>query len=398
MPHAPARPRLTLDGSLGRMPDRVVNFAAGPGILPLPVLEQVRRDLPTLPGVGASALEVSHRGAWFSGVIEEAEANLRSLLGVPNAYHVLFIQGGASMQFSMVPMNLLRTAGAAAEHVVTGSWGTKAVAEAEKEGAVRVAWTGADEGFVRVPDPQELPGAVSPDAAYVHVTTNETIQGVEFPATLVEPAGVALIADASSDFLSGPIEIERFGLLYAGAQKNAGPAGVTVVLVRDDLLARIPSGLPTTLDYRTYVEHGSLYNTPPVFAIYVLMLVTRWLRDEVGGLEKMAERNREQAALLYDAIDDAPGFYRGHAAPGSRSRMNVTFRLPSEELEAAFVSEAAERGMVELRGHRSVGGIRASIYNAMPTEGVEALAAFMEEFRRRNESARDPSPKRYRRS
>jgi phosphoserine aminotransferase len=225
---------------------------------------------------------------------------------------------------------------------------------------------------------------VSPDAGYVHVTTNETIQGVEFPATPVAPDGVPLVADASSDFLSGPIEIERFGLLYAGAQKNAGPAGVTVVLVRDDLLARIPSGLPATLDYRTYVQHGSLYNTPPVFAIYVLMLVTRWLRDEIGGLEKMAERNREQAALLYDAIDAAPGFYRGHAAPGSRSRMNVTFRLPSEELEATFVSEAAERGMMELRGHRSVGGIRASIYNAMPIEGVEMLAAFMEEFHDRH--------------
>ena len=368
------------------MPERIVNFAAGPGVLPLPVLEQVRSDLPMLPGVGASALEVSHRGAWFSGVIEEAEANLRSLLGVPDGYHVLFIQGGASMQFSMLPMNLLRTAGAAANHVVTGSWGTKAVTEAEKEGTVRIAWTDADEGFVRVPDPQELLGAVSPGAAYVHVTTNETIQGVEFPATPVAPDGVPLVADASSDFLSGPIEIERFGVLYAGAQKNAGPAGVTVVLVRDDLLARIPRGLPTTLDYRTYVEHRSRYNTPPVFAIYVLMLVTRWLLDEIGGLEEIAERNREQAALLYDAIDAAPGFYRGHAASGSRSRMNVTFRLPSDELEAAFVSEAAERGMVELRGHRSVGGIRASIYNAMPTHGVEALAAFMEEFHERHAS------------
>jgi phosphoserine aminotransferase len=365
------------------MPDRRFNFAAGPGILPLSVLEQARDDLPVLPGLGASALEVSHRGAWFTSVIEEAEANLRQLLGVPDRFRVLFCQGGASMQFSMVPMNLLRGSEAAADHVVTGSWGTKAVDEAEKEGRVRVAWTDADERFVRVPGVDELLEAVAPGAAYVHVTTNETIQGVEFPTMPIIPDDVPLVADASSDFLSRPIEIERFGLLYAGAQKNAGSAGVTVVIVRDDLLMRVPDGLPSTLDYRTYVKHGSLYNTPPVFAIYVLMLVTRWLRDNVGGLEEMERRNREKAALLYDAIDAAPDFYRGHAQEDSRSLMNVTFRLPSEELEAAFVSEAAERGMVELRGHRSVGGIRASIYNAMPREGVEALAGFMEDFRAR---------------
>jgi phosphoserine aminotransferase len=362
------------------VPDRVFNFAAGPGVLPLPVLEQVRNDLPSLPDLGASALEVSHRGAWFTSVIDEARANLRTLLGIPDGFHVIFCQGGASMQFSMVPMNLLRGSDAAADHVVTGSWGTKAVREAEKEGAVRVAWTDAEEGFVRIPNAQELLEAISPGAAYVHVTTNETIQGVEFPSTPIVPDDLSLVADASSDFLSGPIDVERFGLVYAGAQKNAGPAGVTVVLVRDDLLARTPTGLPTTLDYRTYVEHGSLYNTPPVFAIYVLMLVTRWLRDEVGGLEEMGVRNREKATLLYDAIDTAPGFYRGHAHPGSRSRMNVTFRLPSEELEARFVAEAADAGMVELKGHRSVGGIRASIYNAMPLEGVEALVAFMDDF------------------
>jgi phosphoserine aminotransferase len=367
------------------VPDRVFNFAAGPGVLPLPVLEQVRRDLPSLPDLGASALEVSHRGAWFTSVIDEAGANLRTLLGIPDGFHVLFCQGGASMQFSMVPMNLLRGADAPAGYVVTGSWGGKAIAEARKEGKVHVAWTDEDEGFVRVPDPNELLETVTTGAAYVHVTTNETIQGVEFPATPNVPDGVALVADASSDFLSGPVEIERFGLLYAGAQKNAGPAGVTVVIVRDDLLRRIPTGLPTTLDYRTYVEHGSLYNTPPVFAIYVLMLVTRWLRDEVGGVEEMGIRNREKASLLYEAIDAAPGFYRGHADPGSRSRMNVTFRLPSKELEARFTAEAADAGMVELKGHRSVGGIRASIYNAMPPDGVEALEAFMVDFRERHE-------------
>ena len=244
--------------------------------------------------------------------------------------------------------------------------------------------TDAEGRFIRIPDPQELLEAVAPNAAYVHVTTNETIQGVEYPATPIVPDDIPLVADASSDFLAGPIDVGRFGLLYAGAQKNAGPAGVTIVIVRDDLLERIPSGLPSTLDYRTYVEHRSLFNTPPVFGIYVVMLVTRWLRDDVGGVTKMGERNREKAELLYERIDGAPSFYRGHADAGSRSLMNVTFRLPSEELDAAFVSEASERGMVELRGHRSIGGIRASIYNAMPVEGVEALAAFMDEFHERH--------------
>ena len=365
------------------MSERVYNFAAGPGILPISVLEQARNDLPTLPGVGASALEVSHRGSWFSSVIEEAEANLRLLLGIADTHHVLFCQGGASMQFSMVPMNLLRDRDATSDYVVTGSWGSKAAAEAGKEGRVRVAWTDADERYVRVPEVDELLEAVAPGAVYVHMTTNETIQGVEFPTTPIVHDDVPLVADASSDFLSRPIDIDRFGLLYAGAQKNAGPAGVTVVIVRDDLLADVPDGLPSTLDYRTYVEHRSLYNTPPVFAIYVLMLVTRWIRDDIGGLDEMARLNREEAALLYGAIDAAPGFYRGHAERGSRSLMNVTFALPTPELEAAFVAEAAERGMVELRGHRSIGGIRASIYNAMPREGVEALASFMEGFRAR---------------
>jgi phosphoserine aminotransferase len=318
-------------------------------------------------------------------VIEEAEANLRSLLRIPEGFHVLFCQGGASMQFSMVPMNLLRGRDGTVDHVVTGSWGAKAVVEAEKEGRVRVAWTGVDERFVRVPDAQELLQALAPHAAYVHVTTNETIQGVEFSETPVVPGDVPLVADASSDLLSRPIEIERFGLVYAGAQKNAGPAGATIVILRDDLLDHVPAGLPTTLDYRTYVENRSMYNTPPVFAIYVLMLVTRWLIDEVGGLEEMGALNREKAMLLYDPIDAAPGFYRGHADPGSRSLMNVTYRLPSDELEAAFVAEATERGMIELRGHRSVGGIRASIYNAMPLDGVEALATFMEDFRERHQ-------------
>ncbi len=361
---------------------RVVNFSAGPGMLPLSVLEQAQADLVSIPGVGASPLEVSHRGAWFTDVIAEAEASLRSLLEIPNTYRVLFLQGGATMQFHMVPANLGHGSDRQADYVVTGSWGAKAVAEATKEGAARTAWSDADVGFTRVPDTEELLESIDAAPAYVHVTTNETIQGVEFPDTPIVPDDVRLVADCSSDFLSRPIDVPRYGLLYAGAQKNAGPAGVTVVIVRDDVLARVPDGLPTMLDYRTYAEHGSLYNTPPVFSIYVLMLVTRWLRDEIGGLEAMHAHNREKAALLYDVLDELPTFYRGHTERGSRSLMNVTFRLPSEDLDTLFVAEATEQGLTELRGHRSVGGIRASIYNAMPLEGVAQLAAFMRSFAR----------------
>ena len=362
------------------MTQRVVNFSAGPGVLPLTVLERARDELVSLPDVGASPLEVSHRGAWFTDVIEEAEANLRSLLAIPDSHRVLFLQGGASMQFSMVAANLLRDTGRRADYVVTGAWGEKARKEAEREGEVRVAWSGKDEGFTRVPDTDELLEALDRATAYVHVTTNETIQGVEYPGTPIVPDDTVLVADASSDFLSRPEDIARYGVLYAGAQKNAGPAGLTLAIVRDDVLARVPEGLPTLLDYRTYAEHGSLYNTPPVFSIYVFLLVTRWLRNEVGGLDAMHQRNRHKAGLLYGVIDDLPAFYRGHAAAGSRSLMNVTFRLPSEELERSFVEEAAAEGMVELRGHRSVGGIRASIYNAMPVDGVERLATFMRSF------------------
>jgi phosphoserine aminotransferase len=366
------------------MPERMHNFSAGPGILPLPVLEQAQGELVSLPGLGASALEVSHRGAWFTGVIEEAEANLRDLLAIPRTHRVVFCQGGATMQFSMSAMNLLRATGRPADYVLTGSWGAKAVREAEKEGAVRVAWSGREEGFVRVPDTEELLEALGEDAAYVHITTNETIQGVEYPDTPVVPDTSPLVADGSSDFLSRPIDLARYGLLFAGAQKNAGPAGVTVVIVREDLLERVPEGLPSMMDYRTYVEHGSMYNTPPVFAIYILLLVTRWLRDEVGGLEKMHAANREKASLLYDVIDASHGFYRAHAHAGSRSLMNVTFRLRDAQLDEAFVAGASSAGMFGLKGHRSVGGVRASIYNAMPVEGVRALADFMTAFRSAN--------------
>jgi phosphoserine aminotransferase len=363
------------------MADRVFNFSPGPAILPVPVLDQVRRDVGGIPGVGASPLEVSHRGVWFSDVLAEAKEHLRSLLEVPPSHAIVFCQGGATQQFSMVPMNLVGTNGSPADVVVTGSWGAKAADEAIRLGPARIAWTDADAGFARTPAASELGAALAPDAAYAHVTTNETIQGVEFGEDPTAPEGVPLVADMSSDFLSRPVDVSRYGVIYAGAQKNAGPAGVTVVLVRRDVLDRIPEGLPTMLDYRTFVEHDSMYNTPPVFAIYVLMLVTRWLHNDVGGLAAQAEANRAKAFLLYDEIDDSGGFYRGHSDPGSRSRMNVTWRLPSPELDAHFVATAAERGMIELKGHRTVGGIRASIYNAMPLEGAKALAAFMREFR-----------------
>jgi phosphoserine aminotransferase len=369
-----------------RVSERVWNFSAGPATLPLPVLEAAREHVLALPGAGASILEISHRSRAFGEVIEEAEVNLRELLEIPATHRVLFLQGGASLQFSMVPMNLLRGSRTPAAYVVTGSWGRKAVAEARKEGPVEVGWDGEADGYSTVPDLDSL--EVRPDAAYLHVTSNETIQGVELPPGFEPASKPPLVCDASSDFLSRPLPIERYGLLYAGAQKNAGSAGLTVAIVREDLLERIPDGLPTMLDYRAHAEHRSLYNTPPVLAIDVLALVTRWVRDEVGGLEKMAERNREKAALLYEAIDASHGFYRGHAAPVARSLMNVTFRLLSEELEAAFLAEAAGRGLVELRGHRSVGGIRASIYNAMPLEGVRALAELMQSSYRDGDEAR----------
>ncbi len=364
------------------MSDRVVNFAAGPATLPVSVLERAQRDLVSLPGLGISALEISHRSPWFREVLEEADSNLRALLRVPGTHRIVFCQGGASMQFSMVPMNLLLGTGRTADHVITGSWGSKAVREAMRQGPTRSAWTGAEDGFTRVPDAGEW--SAGDDAAYVHITTNETIEGVQWPELPVTSGDMPLVADMSSDLLSRPLNLSRVGLAYAGAQKNAGPAGVTIVIVREDLLERAPDDLPTMLAYRTYVEHDSLYNTPPVFAIYVLMLVTRWLRDEVGGLEEQHRRNRAKAAALYEVIDGSDGFYRGHAQPASRSLMNVTFRLPDEELDARFVAEAAERGLAELKGHRSVGGVRASIYNAMTIEGAQALAAFMAEFRERH--------------
>lgn len=358
------------------MAERVFNFGAGPAVLPEPVLQQIREDLPALPGVGMSVLEISHRSPAFDRILATAEANIRTLAGVPDEYHVLFLQGGATLQFSMAPMNLL-SGGGTADYLLTGSWAAQAAREAEKFGSVRVAATTEAEGFRRLPRAEEID--ISPDAAYVHVTTNNTIAGTEWPS-MPDVGDRPLAVDASSDILSRPIDVPRHGLVYAGAQKNLGPAGVTVVIIRPDLAERGPSSLPRLMRYATYVQGGSRPNTPPVFAIYVVSLVTAWLRDQ-GGLEAMAERNERKAAGLYAAIDRT-GFYRGVADPGCRSLMNVTFRLPTPELEKTFVAQAEAEGLAGLKGHRSVGGLRASIYNAFPEAGVDALAAFMAEFER----------------
>ncbi|MEX0755946.1 MAG: 3-phosphoserine/phosphohydroxythreonine transaminase [Actinomycetota bacterium] len=364
------------------MADDVWNFSPGPAILPRAVLEGAGDAVHEIGGSGMSILEISHRSRWFDEVIDEAEQGIRELLAVPDGYQVLFLQGGASLQFSMVPGNLRRNDAGPPSYVVSGSWGSKALAEARAAGDVRVAWDGAGTGYDRVPAPSDV--ALEVDPSYVHMTSNETIEGVQWPAdrTPNAPAQAPLVCDMSSDLLSRPADIGRYGLVYAGAQKNAGPAGVTIVLLRDELLDAIPEGNPAMLDYRTHVRSGSRYNTPPVFAIYVVSLVTRWLRTEVGGLGVMAARNEEKAQLLYEAIDGSEGFYRGHAQPDSRSRMNITFHLPDEDLGSAFLDEAGRAGLLELKGHRSVGGLRASIYNAMPVEGVRALRDFMETFRR----------------
>lgn len=353
---------------------RIHNFSAGPAVLPLEVLEQVQRDLIALPGVGMSVLEISHRSPPFDEIIEGCEADLRKLAGVPSNYRVLFLQGGASLQFSMVPMNLL-PAGGSADYIVTGAWSEKAVKEAARVGGVKIAATTADEQFARVPRQEEL--TLDPAAAYVHFTTNNTIYGTEFHYT-PETGGVALVADASSDIFSRPIDVGRYGVIYAGAQKNLAPAGVTLVIIRDDLLARAPSSLATMLRYDVHAENASMYNTPPVFPIYVMRLVLAWLLKS-GGLEAVAQVNARKAGSIYAEIDRT-GFYRGHAAPDSRSRMNVTFRLPTEALEKTFAKEATAAGLDGLKGHRSVGGLRASIYNAFPEQGVEALVQFMREF------------------
>jgi len=357
---------------------RIFNFAAGPAVLPVPVLEEIQRDLLSLPDVGMSILEISHRSATFESILDRADADIRTLAGIPSNYRVLFLQGGASLQFSMVPMNLL-TPGATADYIDSGSWAEKAYKEAKKVGSANVAASTKAESYSRVPSQKEL--KLTPGAAYVHMTSNNTIEGTEF-RQLPDVGDAPLVSDTSSDMFSRPIDVGRHALIYSGAQKNMGPAGVTVVIVREDLLPRSQKSLPTMLNYAVHAENKSLYNTPPAFAVYALGLVMRWLLGQ-GGLPAIAKVNERKAAKLYAEIDRT-GYYRGTAHKDSRSLMNVTFRLGTEELEKKFVKEATAAGLDGLKGHRSVGGMRASIYNAFPEAGVEALVEFMREFERRN--------------
>jgi phosphoserine aminotransferase len=361
--------------------DNSLNFSGGPGALPASVLLRVRESIVAVPELGLSILGISHRSDWFAAVIAELEGNIRSLLGLSHDYHVLFLQGGATQQFSMVPMTLLRGKSAPADYLHSGYWSGKAITEARREGAVRVIWSGEAGAFRRLPGDDEL--SFSPDAPYLHYVSNETVEGVQFRRALGRDE-VPRVCDMSSDFLSGPCQAERFALIYAHAQKNVGPAGVTVVLLRDELLREAPADRPSFLDYRKQVEAHSNYNTPPVFAMYVVLLVTRWLIDEIGGLTAMAEINRGKAALLYRLLDESDGFYRGRAETKDRSAMNVCFNLGSVELEKRFLAEALTAGFSGLEGHRSLGGVRASLYNAVTMAAVEKLGFFMEEFRHRH--------------
>ncbi|HCI14439.1 MAG: phosphoserine transaminase [Gallionellales bacterium GWA2_60_142] len=360
-------------------PRNSLNFSGGPGALPESVLRQVQKAILEVPEVGLSILGISHRSDWFASVITELENNIRTLLGVSDNYHVLFLQGGATQQFSMVPMTLLRGKTHAADYLHTGYWSGKAIPEAKREGPVNVAWSGADSGFNRLPGDDEL--AFSADAPYIHYISNETVEGLQFHRVLGRD-DVPRVCDMSSDFLSRPCEAERYSLIYAHAQKNIGPAGVTVVLVRDELLNDANADLPGFLNYRSHIQAHSNFNTPPVFAIYVVLLVSRWLMNEIGGVASMAEINHSKAELLYRMLDNSDGFYRGRAAVRDRSLMNVVFNLPSPEMERRFLSDALEAGFSGLAGHRAIGGIRASIYNALTLSAVEQLAGFMEDFRR----------------
>jgi len=358
--------------------NRIFNFNAGPAALPLEVLEEIKDSFLNFGGSGMSITEISHRSTLFDDVINDAVARTRRLLKLDDKFHVLFIQGGASLQFCMIPLNLLGE-GDAADYVNTGTWSTKAIKEAEIMGkTVNVVASSEDINFSYIPKNISF----NSDAVYTHITSNNTIKGTQW-ASFPETGGVPLIADMSSDIMSRPLDVDKFGLIYAGAQKNIGPAGVCMVIIRDDMLKRVPDTIPSMLKYTTYASKNSMFNTPPCFAIYMIQLVMKWLEESVGGLEKMAELNQAKARILYETID-ASGFYQGTAETDSRSLMNVTFRLPDETLEKQFVEQALKNSMGGLKGHRSVGGCRASIYNATPLAAIEALVDFMKQFEKKN--------------
>lgn len=358
---------------------KIYNFSAGPAVLPTRVLERARDEMLSLGGSGMSVMEISHRSDRFAEIIHAAECSLRRLLNVPGNYRILFFQGGATLQFSMVPMNLLADEGSA-DYVVTGAWGLKAFNEASRYGDAKMVFNRNDGRFRAVPREGEL--RFDHEASYIHYVSNETIDGVEFRYDL-DGHGVPVVCDASSNILSKPVDVEKYALIYAGAQKNIGPSGVTLVIVREDLLERKSRDLPAMLSYRAFAENDSLLNTPNTWGIYLIRLVCEWLEEE-GGLAVMEIRNREKAAILYEAIDSSDQYYRGNVDREARSLMNVTFRLQSAELDQQFCSEAESIGMNGLGGHRSVGGIRASIYNAFPKEGVQRLVEFMKDFASRN--------------
>lgn len=357
----------------------IYNFSAGPAVLPKEVLQQAQAEMLDWHGCGMSVMEMSHRGREFMGIAAEAEADLRELMSIPANYKVLFLQGGASQQFAMIPMNLYRGK-ASADFLNTGEWSKKAIAEAKKYGNVNVVATSGDRNFTYVPDLSDW--KCDPDAAYLHITPNETIGGVEFD-WLPEVGDVPLVADMSSNILSRPIDVSKYGLIYAGAQKNIGPAGLTIVIIREDLIGQVVAGTPTMLDYKTHSDNDSMYNTPPTYGIYIAGLVFKLLKKN-GGIAEMEKTNIAKAELLYAAIDASGGFYHCPVAQANRSRMNIPFTLKDSALDGEFVKLADARGLLQLKGHRSVGGMRASIYNAMPLAGVQALVEFMGEFAREN--------------
>lgn len=362
-------------------PFNQLNFSGGPGALPVSVLAEIQQAILEVPGTRLSILGISHRSDWFAQAIQELESNVRTLLGIGTDYHVLMLQGGATQQFSMIPMTLLRGKRHAAEYLQTGYWSSKPIAEARREGPVRVLWNGHADGYRRLPTDQELD--FSPDASYLHYVSNETVEGLQFHRVLGRD-DVPRVCDMSSDFLSRPCEAERFSIIYAHAQKNIGPAGVTLVLLKDAILDGANTDLPDFLNYRTQIAAHSNFNTPPVFSIYVTLLVTRWLLHQVGGLVAMDQINQEKASKLYRAVDESDHFYSGHADLRDRSLMNVVFRLPSPELDARFLAAAHDAGFAGLGGHRAIGGIRASIYNALESAAVDKLLNFMQDFQRQN--------------
>ena len=360
-----------------------LNFSGGPGVLPVSVLADIQQAILEVPGTRLSLLGISHRTDWFSSVLTELEDNVRALLGLGQNYHVLMLQGGATQQFSMVPMTLLRGQSRPAEYVQTGYWSSKPIVEAQREGPVRVLWTGTDCGYSRLPHDDEL--EFSEDASYLHYVSNETVEGLQFHRVLGRD-DVPRVCDMSSDFLSRPCEAERFSIIYAHAQKNIGPAGVTMVLIRDNVLAQANFDLPDFLNYRTQINSHSNFNTPPVFSIYVTLLVTRWLLQQIGGLDRMDAINQQKAGKMYQFLDASDGFYKGRAAQSDRSLMNAVFSLPTPELDAKFLAESSDAGFSGLGGHRAIGGIRASMYNALSLSAVDQLLEFMADFQKKSRS------------